>query len=82
MPEDTQNWFDLAWLTKKTTFDAVKRRFGKSDYWAEFASQFKDGDEVWKFSTPEDAWMMDCGSQGFAIIRAGKFIAEFITALS
>lgn len=46
--------------------------------WAPFMSKFKQGDELWYFSTPGEYWTNLCGRNGFAIIRNGKKINELI----
>ncbi len=61
----SENWFDLSWLQQKTTFDALKQDYGKSNYWAEFESQFQDGDEIWAFSTPPESWELENGARRF-----------------
>lgn len=49
---------------------------GKS--WQPFISKFKQGDELWYFSTPGEYWTNLCGRNGFAIMRDGKKVKEFI----
>ena len=43
---------------------------------------FKETDEFWKWSTPDEAWQALSGRGGFCIVRDGKVIASVITVIN
>jgi len=56
-----------------------------SKEWYEFRDQFREGDELWYFRTPEETWttlLPRCGMAGYAMVRDGVLIAEFLTSQS
>lgn len=42
--------------------------------WAEFVDLMSSGDELWRYSSPQESWDQGMGSAGFAIVRAGRVI--------
>jgi hypothetical protein len=60
-------------------FKKFKRKRKGEDWksWAE--GIWQEGDEMWKWSTPDSFWQALCGRGGYAIIRNGKVIESIIT---
>jgi len=50
--------------------------------WRELASQMQDGDEIWLYSSPKEAWNMLMGWEGFLLIRGNKVIDSYMTAMN
>lgn len=47
-----------------------------------FKSEIKETDNVWYFRTPEFTWGMQCGREGYCIIRDGNVVKEYVTFLN
>jgi hypothetical protein len=85
------------WLTKRTTFDQAEAENSVKDdrlddkpvpfgfqnaRWVEFRGKFREGDELWEFSSPPDTWQNLCGRAGVAIVRHGKIVDSFVTVMN
>jgi hypothetical protein len=53
----------------------------RSDGWRAFLSQMQEGDELWTFCTPPEAWEHMAGRGGIALVRHGKWVAKIVTLL-
>ena len=49
--------------------------------WIEFKSQIQEGDELWTYSNVDVYLGFCCGGEGYAIVRNGDLVAEYITAI-
>jgi hypothetical protein len=50
------------------------------DRWKAFIDEMIQGDELWKYRSPEWAWRAWMGSEGIAIVRNGKIVYFYETA--
>ena len=76
---------DISWLTKRTSVEELVRECSENDLPASFREemlarirsfelQMADGDELWKFASPDDSWQNKCGTAGLAIRRGGEIV--------
>ena len=49
--------------------------------WIRFKSQMQDGDELWTYSTVDAYLGFISGNEGYAILRKGKVIDDFVVAI-
>jgi len=49
-----------------------------NDEWKAFLAKMAEGDELWKFSSPEETWAHLVGRAGTALVRKRKIIEQFI----
>jgi len=57
--------------------------FGRShDEWNRFKSQMRNGDELWYYDSGGHSWACIRGRRGYAIVRDGRVIASYLTAIS
>lgn len=88
---------ESSWLEKQISIEEAERThavvdkslgsdpvpFGFiSEDWNQLKNQFRDGDEIWKYSSPSDTWEHLCGSAGIALVRDGKVIFVVETEIS
>lgn len=45
-------------------------------------AMMKEGDELWRFDTPQEYWDALCGRRGFFLVRDGKVIETFEYCMS
>jgi len=50
--------------------------------WKEFLTEMIEGDELWKFCSPEETWNNLCGREGIALVRNGQLINFIVTRLN
>jgi hypothetical protein len=50
--------------------------------WEEFKLQWRDGDKIFEFSSPTEAWKHLEGREGYVLVRREKVIATIITRVS
>ncbi|MDT8303447.1 MAG: hypothetical protein RQ760_18350 [Sedimentisphaerales bacterium] len=63
--------------------DIPKVPFGfNNNRWNNFKSKYKDGDEIYYFSSDENSWDGLYGREGYALIRNEKVVLVIITILS
>jgi hypothetical protein len=86
----------MEWIEQTVPVDAVDNfykensPFGKDNRrylkewgeWNKFISNYKTGDELWYYRSPQDSWAKLAGEEGFAIYRHGKLISRIITVLN
>jgi hypothetical protein len=85
------------WLTKETTFKEAEfansvrdGRLGakpvpfgfQNAKWVEFRGKFREGDEIWEFTSPPDTWQHLCGRAGVSIVRNGEIVDSFVTVMN
>ena len=57
--------------------------FGRHNaLWRAFLAKMQSGDELWTFVSDEESWRNLAGRAGYAIVRNGEIVDEFITMLS
>jgi hypothetical protein len=68
------------WLTDRTTLEKAGRRYrlACSPRWREFQTEYRDGDEVWYFRSPDNTWPARLGAAGVAIVRGGRVVAHYV----
>ena len=70
-------------LSKSSRKDIPKVPFGFiNNRWNDFKSKYKDGDEIYYFSSDEKSWNGLYGREGYALIRNEKVVLVIITILS
>jgi hypothetical protein len=47
-----------------------------------YASQMKDGDELWTWASPQSTWEDLAGRAGFAIVRDGEPVEYWMTIMN
>ena len=57
----------------------AKARLQWQPRWDRFVSQLQEGDELWAYSSPAEAWRHLHGEAGYAILRDGKVIDKWVT---
>lgn len=73
-------------LVKKQTIAEIESEhlyhgvpFGYGNHnWEEFKSHYKEGDEIWQWSTSPMTWKMLVGRDGYVIVREGKTTRDSI----
>ncbi len=79
------------WLVRQLTVEELCEEFGlNSDdaserwklIWTKFKSTLKESDEIWSFMSPKKSWQELNGVKGYTILRNGKSIAGFVTAIN
>jgi hypothetical protein len=50
--------------------------------WEALKAQMEDGDELWRFSTPDETWEQMMGRAGIVLLRGGTIIATIVTTLN
>ncbi|MBI1246569.1 hypothetical protein GC197_01850 [bacterium] len=80
------------WLTAQTTMQEIVETCGNPDpkvaamaqhylnQASSFIQQMQAGDELWNYSTPNEAWAENRGMAGLAICRAGQIIDSICLA--
>ena len=48
-------------------------------HWMEFVRRYREGDEIWTFRSSERSWAQWAGRAGYALLRKGKVVAEYVT---
>ncbi|MCP4263248.1 MAG: hypothetical protein GY774_37930 [Planctomycetes bacterium] len=70
-------------LSKSSRQDIPKVPFGfMNDDWNDFKSKYKDGDEIYYFTSYENSWKGLYGRAGYVLIRNENVVAVIITILS
>ncbi len=74
----------MEWLQRKLSIEEAEKKhmvsdeelgpdpvpFGfQNDKWLMFSKQFREGDELWEFNSPEEFWDCLCGRAGLCIVR-------------
>lgn len=59
----------------------VKEDF-KKKFWDPFMANYRDGDEIWTFRSPDTHWDMLMGRAGNAILRNGVCIYYQVTEMN
>ena len=85
------------WLTKKVTVEEAEsahlvrnEQLGPEPVpfgfmyqdWKQLLAAMQPGDELWEFSSPEDAWKHLAGRAGFAVVRNGTPVASLVTMMN
>lgn len=73
----------LCWRKEKVAIDDAKsslERMGNAQT-GRFLESYKEGDEVWRYSSPEETWKLNVGSEGYAILRDGKLVGAVQTRI-
>jgi len=60
----------------------VGSRPGAPEEWEDFVRKMGDADELWRFRSPPETWQELAGREGFAIVRAGRPVAHYVTCMS
>lgn len=68
-PEWAGTEFDHPGGASRTAFD-------------KFAKSFREGDEIWSFSSDEASWERLMGSAGYAIVRDGRIVEVIIDIMN
>jgi len=50
--------------------------------WKQLIAQMTEGDELWKFCSPEETWRNLCGREGIALVRDDQIINFIVTKLN
>jgi len=85
------------WLQEKTTLEQAEKghlvedeRLGPNPVpfgflyggWVRFKGQMKQGDELWKFSSPPESWRLLAGRAGLCIVRGGEIVDSIVTLMN
>jgi hypothetical protein len=85
------------WLQEKTTLEQAEKdhlvkdeRLGPDpvpfgfahERWVCFRGQMKQGDELWKFSSPAESWQDLAGREGLCIVRNGEIVDSIVTMMN
>ena len=60
---------------------AVPFGFGNRQ-WRELVALWRDGDELWEFTSSPASWEHRCGRAGFTLLRNGEELACVFTSIS
>lgn len=80
----SENYPPASWLKERITLDEAEEEFpwfrnqdvfGRGIAW-------REGDEIWRFSSPKEQWMALAGRGGIALIRDGRCVGHVLTSLS
>lgn len=77
----------LQWLEEKVTVEQLHAHSDNSDVSEILRTEYRKlvdavavflqpGDELWRYSSPDESWQAMCGRSGFVIVRAGKIVHE------
>jgi hypothetical protein len=69
------------WLSSRMSSEEEQEVL-KIPFFAELARNWQEGDELWKFSSPQEQWMAFAGRGGIALVRGGRSIAYVVTELN
>lgn len=50
--------------------------------WCAFRAQLQPGDQLWEYVSPPQIWRLLCGRRGLVLMRGGKPVDSFLTAMS
>lgn len=70
------------WLRDEVSVEGLEREFSGSGRWLELKQQYRDGDLFHEFRSPRETWAMMAGRAGIALVRDGKVVDCFVTALN
>ena len=70
------------WLIKKVPLQEMCDNYKKDVSWQRLKPLLFEGDEIWYFDSPREYWNKLAGRRGYAIIRDGKIVGGFFTALN
>jgi hypothetical protein len=73
------------WLRSIMTLEQFELKFPNyrnTPYLAAFIRLRREGDELWKFSSPPEQWAALAGRGGIALVRDGRSVAHVVTVLS
>ncbi|HSH70833.1 MAG TPA: hypothetical protein VK997_12990 [Deferrisomatales bacterium] len=67
------------WLEYPTTVEEAERVQDLAGWgeWLHFREQMREGDQLWTFSTPIEAWENDMGCAGLCILRGGEVVSPW-----
>lgn len=70
-------------LSKSPRKDIPQVPFGfLGERWTEIKNKFRDGDELYFYSSDRRSWLDLCGIRGYVLIRKDKIIDEIVTAMN
>ena len=64
------------WLHTKMTAAELKT------YNLDFKSKIQEGDELWRFSSPQESWEHLAGRAGICIVRDGEITDSLVTIMN
>lgn len=50
--------------------------------WERLKQKMAEGDELWEFCSPPEAWAHRNGRQGYAVVRKGVIVDSLLTSAS
>lgn len=72
---------DVSWLTKRVTADEL---WGDRDgvFWKRLLDAYREGDELWEFSSPAHYWQNLAGRGGVALVRGGIVVDSVVSVMN
>jgi hypothetical protein len=85
------------WLQEQTTLEQAEQdhlvkdeRLGPNpvpfgfqlESWIRFKGQMREGDELWKFSSPAETWQHLAKLEGLSIVRNGEIVDSIVTMMN
>ena len=64
---------------RKLAANSGRRKRWATEKWLPFVADLRPGDEVWRFSSPSEAWAKKCGCAGYSVVRDGEIIRSLVT---
>jgi len=68
-------WGDNDWNKIKMEYSTISPKYLKD-------AGFREGDELWYWSTPEETWKYMFGRAGYCIVRNGMIIWSYMTEMN
>ncbi len=65
---------EIEWLTNRITPEDLRGEPGGSRFWKPLLNAYREGDELWEFSTPKHSWENLAGRGGVALVRDGVIV--------
>ena len=81
-PNRDESYVSKEWLKNKVPLKEMDSKFKESIIWIRLRNLLFEGDEIWYFDSPRETWHKFAGRRGYAIVRDGKTIGGFFTALN
>jgi len=50
--------------------------------WDEFASQYREGDELYEYRSSDRSWAELCGRRGYVLIRENQVVGKYVTHIN
>ncbi len=81
-PWGEEPFISKEWLKKEVSYEEMEKNFRNDISWKRLRPLLLKGDEIWFYNSPPEYWQRLLGERGYAIVREGKPIGGFLTALN